>query len=203
VNPKPVSQERRFYELFRLQGELAGDSLAELSKSLLEGRSRHPRLRELELACDDVTAEVYDLAQRTLASPFEHGDVLALASALDDVVDLADEIGEKLELYRPGPASEHVKTIGEHLATAGAELARALERMDGLDDVDLRRDEIHRLETEVDQLQRTGLGELFGDAQRPAGEMLKWKDLYDLLARTMERCERVANLLAAIAVRPA
>jgi uncharacterized protein Yka (UPF0111/DUF47 family) len=203
VNPDPVPQERRFYELFRLQGELVGDSLAELSKTLLEGRSRHARLRELELACDDVTAEVYDLAQRTLASPFEHGDVLALASALDDVVDLAEEVGEKLELYRAGPASEQAKAMGEHLAAAGAELARVLGGVDGLAEVDLRRAEVHRLENEVDHLVRVALGQLFAQAELPAAELLKWKDLYDLLERTMERCERAANLLAAIAVRPA
>ena len=43
-----VPTERRFYELFRKQGELLSETLSDLSKSMLEGRSRHPRLRDLE-----------------------------------------------------------------------------------------------------------------------------------------------------------
>ena len=43
-----VPQERRFYELFKKMGELISETLGELSRSLLEGRSRHPRLRDLE-----------------------------------------------------------------------------------------------------------------------------------------------------------
>ena len=84
-----VPQERRFYDLFRKQGELVSETLSELSKSLLEGRSRHPRLRDLEHKCDDVTHEIYRLTDRTFVAPLEQDDLLRLASSLDDVVEVA------------------------------------------------------------------------------------------------------------------
>ena len=43
---------KRFYDLFRTQGQLVSETLTELSKSLLEGKSRHARLRDLEHQCD-------------------------------------------------------------------------------------------------------------------------------------------------------
>ena len=198
-----VPQERRFYELFRRQGELVSDTLTELSKSLLEGRSRHPRLRDLEHACDDVTAEIYQLAVRTFVTPIEQEDILALASALDDVVDLAEEVGDKLELYRVGQVTEPAKAIGECLASAGVELARALEHMEGFADLDERREEIHRLENEGDQITREALGRLFADDRMTATDLVKWKDLYDLLEQTMDKCESVANLLVTITIKNA
>ena len=84
-----MPRERRFYDLFKQQGKLVSDSLTELSKSLLEGRSRHPRLRDLEHRCDDVTREIYELTNRTFVVPMEQEDILSLASALDDIVDLS------------------------------------------------------------------------------------------------------------------
>jgi uncharacterized protein Yka (UPF0111/DUF47 family) len=196
-----VPQERRFYDLFRRQGELVSDTLAELSKSLLEGRSRRLRMCDLEHACDEVTSEIYALALRTHSAPIDQADIVALASAVDDVVDLAEEVGDKLDLYRVGPATEPAKMFGECLACAGVELARALDDMESFAGLDERRAEIHRLESEGDRINREALVQLFSNGSVTALDLVKWKDLYDLLEQTMDRCERVANLLLAIAIK--
>src|SRR5438093_7990914 len=104
-----VPTERRFYELFRKQGELLSETLSELSKSLLEGRSRHPRLRDLEHQADDVAHEIYNLVDRTFVTPIEQDDILLLASSLDDIVDLAEEVSDKIELYRCTVISDPAK----------------------------------------------------------------------------------------------
>ena len=198
-----VPRERRFYELFQRQGELVSDSLTELSKSLLEGRSRHPRLRDLEHACDDVTQEIYELAHRTFVTPMDQGDIMALAGSLDDIVDLAEEASDKLDLYRVTEVTDSAKSIGECLAAAGVEISRALEALESFDRLEERRTEIHRLENEGDRINREALGHLFSDDRMPAAELVKWKDLYDLLEQTMDKCEAVANLLATIAIKNA
>jgi uncharacterized protein Yka (UPF0111/DUF47 family) len=198
-----VPRERRFYDLFARQGTLVSDALTELSKTLLEGTSRHPRLRDLEHACDDVTREIYELAVRTFVAPMDQEDILALASALDDVVDLAEEASDKMELYRVGRATEHARAIGECLASAGEEIARALESLETFQGVEERRLEIHRLENEGDRITREALAQLFADDGLPATHLVKWKDLYDLLEDTMDRCEDVANLLATIQIKSA
>lgn len=198
-----VPRERRFYELFSQQGALVSDALTELSKSLLEGHSRHPRLRDLEHACDEVTREIYGLANRTFVTPIGQEDILALGSALDDIVDLAEEVADKLELYRVEQPTEPARALGECLAAAGVEIAQAVDRMETFEGVDERRLEIHRLENEGDRITREALGLLFSDDSRPATDLVKWKDLYDLLEQTMDNCERVANLLFAIAIKNA
>lgn len=198
-----MPRERRFYDLFRRQGELVSDALTELSKSLLEGRSRHPRLRDLEHACDEVTQEIYELAHRTFVTPMEQEDIMSLAGALDDVVDLAEEASDKLELYRVAEVTDSARAIGECLAAAGVEIARALDGLETFEGLDARRLEIHRLENEGDRINREALSRLFADDRMPATELVKWKDLYDLLEQTMDRCEQVANLLATIAIKNA
>jgi uncharacterized protein Yka (UPF0111/DUF47 family) len=192
----------KFYELFRKQGELVSETLTELSKSLLEGKGRHARLRDLEHQCDEVTHQIHNLVNSTFVTPIDQEDILLLASSLDDVVDLAEETGDKIELYEIRVISDAAKAMGEHLAKAGTEIAGALERLEGFAELKPHRLEIHRLENEGDRITREAIGALFSNVN-DAAELVKWKDIYDLLEATMDACEHAANVMETISIKNA
>jgi uncharacterized protein len=193
---------RRFYDLYRKQGKLVSETLAELSKSLLEGKSRHARLRDLEHQCDEVTHQIHNLANSTFVTPIEQEDILLLASSLDDIVDLAEETGDKIDLYQIHVISDAAKGMGELLAKAGTEIAAALDRLEGFAELKPHRLEIHRLENEGDRITREAIGELFAKVN-DAAELVKWKDIYDLLEATMDACEQAANVMETISIKNA
>lgn len=198
----PLTQGRRFFELFRRQGQLVSETLTELSKSLLEGKSRHARLRDLEHECDDVTHQIHQLVNNTFMTPLDPEDILLLVSSLDDIVDLAEETGDKVDLYGITAISDTAKQMGEHLAKAGIELAAALDQLEGFVGLKPHRAEIHRLEGEGDRITRLAIGDLFSRSH-DAAELLKWKDIYDLLEETMDACETAANALDTISIKNA
>jgi len=74
--------------------------------------------------------------------------------------------------------------MGEFLAKAGVEIAAAARSAGGLRAAEASPAEIHRLENEGDRLTRTAIGELFSTVS-DASELVKWKDIYDLLEATM------------------
>jgi uncharacterized protein Yka (UPF0111/DUF47 family) len=193
---------RRFYDLFRKQGELVSETLAELTKSLLEGKSRHARLRDLEHQCDEVTHQIHNLVNSTFVTPIEQEDILLLASSLDDIVDLAEETGDKIDLYQIHLISDAAKAMGELLTKAGGEVAAALDRLEGFAELKPHRLEIHRLENEGDRITREAIGELFAKVN-DAAELVKWKDIYDLLEATMDACEQAANVMETISINNA
>ena len=193
---------RRFYDLFRQQGELVSQTLTELSKSLLEGKSRHARLRDLEHRCDEATHQIHNLVNSTFVTPIDQEDILLLASSLDDVVDLAEETGDKIDLYQISVISDAAKAMGEHLAKAGIEVAGALDRLEGFAELKPHGLEIHRLENEGDRITREAIGELFSKVS-DAAELVKWKDIYDLLEATMDACEQAANVMETISIKNA
>jgi uncharacterized protein Yka (UPF0111/DUF47 family) len=133
----------------------------------------------------------------------EQEDILTLAGALDDIVDLAEEVSDKLVLYRVSQVTEPARAIGECLDRAGLEIARALESLDGFEGMEAHRLELHRLENVGDVIHREALGHLFSENNMPATELVKWKDIYDLLEETMDECEHVANVLNTIAIKNA
>jgi uncharacterized protein Yka (UPF0111/DUF47 family) len=198
-----VPQERRFYDLFKRMGDLTSETLSELSKSLLEGRSRHPRLRDLEHEADDVTHEIYTLVDRTFVTPLEQEDILLLAASLDDIVDLAEEVSDKVELYRCTTIAEPARKMGELLDSAGTEIKDMLDNLEGFKDLEAHRIEVHRLENEGDTITREALAHLFADDAMSAPELIKWKDIYDLLEATLDGCEHVANVMERISIKNA
>jgi uncharacterized protein Yka (UPF0111/DUF47 family) len=198
-----IPRERRFYDLFKRQGSLVSETLTELSKSLLEGRSRHPRLRDLEHICDDVTHEIYNLTNRTFSAPMEQEDILMLAHSLDEVVDLAEEVADKIELYGILMITDSAKEFGECLAKAGIELAKALALLEDFKGLDSVLKNVHQIENEGDQITRVALQKLFaGNHQTPA-DLIKWKDIYALLESTLDECESVAEIMETISIKNA
>jgi uncharacterized protein len=198
-----IPREHRFYELFMRQGSLVSETLTELSKSLLEGRSRHPRLRDLEHICDDVTHEIYNLTNRTFSTPMEQEDILMLAHSLDEVVDLAEEVADKVDLYGITTITDSAKEFGECLAKAGIELAKALALLEDFKGLEPVLKNVHRLENEGDQITRVALQKLFaGNHQTPA-DLIKWKDVYALLESTLDECESVAEIIETISIKNA
>jgi uncharacterized protein Yka (UPF0111/DUF47 family) len=198
-----IPRERRFYSLFKRQGGLVSETLTELSKSLLEGRSRHPRLRDLEHICDDVTHEIYNLTNRTFSTPMEQEDILMLAHSLDEVVDLAEEVADKVDLYGITTITDSAKEFGECLAKAGIELAKALALLEDFKGLEPVLKNVHRLENEGDQITRVALQKLFaGNHQTPA-DLIKWKDIYALLESTLDECESVAEIIETISIKNA
>ena len=198
----PVTRGRRFFELFQKQGEIVSETLTELSKSLLEGKSRHARLRDLEHECDDAAHAIHNLINSTFATPLDQEDIVLLASSLDDIVDLAEETADKIDLYRVQPISDAARQMGEYLAKAGVEIAAATKTLEGFAQLKPHRAAIHTLENEGDRLSRVAIGDLFS-GEKDASELVKWKDIYDLLEETMDACEHAANVMETIAIKNA
>jgi uncharacterized protein Yka (UPF0111/DUF47 family) len=198
-----IPRERRFYELFRRQGALVRETLTELSNVLQEGRNRHSRLRELEHTCDDVTHDIYNLTNLTFTTPIEQGDILLLAHALDQVVDLAEEVSDKIDLYEIVSITDSAKRLGECLAKAGIELGKALDMLEDFSGIDPVLQEIHRLENEGDSITRVALQKLFETNHPNPADVIKWKDLYSLLESTLDECQSVAEIIETIAIKNA
>src|SRR5213078_4652862 len=69
----------------------------------------------------------------------------------------------------------------------------AVANLEGFKNLGPHRLAIHSLENQGDRVTREALAQLFTDGASPS-DLVKWKDLYDLLETTMDQCEHVANV---------
>jgi uncharacterized protein len=200
-----IPRERRFYDLFEQQAATIVRAASLLERALDDVADRATCQREikaLEHQGDEITHEIVITLNRTFVTPFDHEDIYALASGLDDILDYIEEVADTANLYRITTIPEPARELTRLLTLAVTQLEQAIGKLEGGKGIDEHSAEVHRLEDVGDSTSRRAIAELFSD-QHPLLEVIKLKDLYGLLEDALDRCETVANVLEGIATKNA
>src|SRR5215207_8903014 len=200
-----IPRERRFYDLFEEQAATIVRSAGLLERALADAANLHtcqPEIKALETRGDEITHEIVSTLNRTFVTPFDHEDIYALASGLDDILDYIEEVADTANLYGITTIPEPARELTRLLTLAVAQLEQAIGKLESGKGIDEHSAEAHRLEDVGDSTSRRAIAELFSD-QHPLLEVIKLKDLYGLLEDALDRCETVANVLEGIATKNA
>src|SRR5215204_775424 len=198
--PSLISRERRFYDLFERQAATIVEAADLLELALTEGGNLAERQREikaLENRGDGITGEIVSTLNRTFVTPFDHEDIYALASGLDDILDYIEEVADTANLYGITTIPEPAHELARLLSRAVAQLEEAIGKLESGKGIEEPNAEVHRLEDGGDSISRHAIAELFS-GQYPLLEVIKLKDLYVLLEDALDRCEAMANVLEGI-----
>jgi uncharacterized protein Yka (UPF0111/DUF47 family) len=162
-------------------------------------------MKEHERRGDEVTHELVDMLNQFFVTPIDREDILALAHALDDVVDRLDAVCERLVLYRIGRIMPHMMEIAS-VAVEGCHelqfLIRSLRDMNDVQNIRLRVKRVHVLENKGDTLFHTALAEIFRDPQDPI-LLIKWKEILENAEDATDRIELVAKLVSSTVMKNA
>ena len=126
----------------------------------------------------------------------------ALAGALDDIVDFAEEAADQLALYNVEAPMEQAQAMAEVLVKCAEQVATSLRGLRNGLDVGAQLVEIHRLENDADRIQRSALADLFVAGIDPM-IVIRWKDIFDTLESAVDACETVANVLEGMTLKRA
>jgi len=196
-------KDHPFFDLF----EQAGANGLRAAELLDEMLATYPE--KAELARDIVLCEhegdriTYDTIQRlnsTFVTPIDRDDIVALASGLDDIVDLTEEVADYLGLYKIEAPMVQAEQLAQILREACRQIAEAIPRLRGFKDISRFTNEIHRLETEGDRATREAVASLFQTGIDPM-VVIRWKDIFERLEEAIDATENVANTLANIVVK--
>ena len=77
------------------------------------------RVKEYEVAGDELTHEIMVKVNKTFVTPFDREDIHRLASALDDVLDAIEEAADRIVLYRLGMLPAGDRRAGRGAAPGG------------------------------------------------------------------------------------
>ena len=200
-----LPRDREFFDLF----EEAGKNIqraAELLEQLLSDYPENSALAREILICeqhgDRVTHDIVHRLNNTFVTPIDREDILALASALDDIVDLIEEVADFLGLYKIEAPMEDAQKLASVLVHATRQIAEAMPRLRGFKDVSHYTVEINRLENDGDRIQREALGALFSEGIDPM-VVVRWKDIYERLEEAIDATEKVAYTLEGIVLKNA
>lgn len=132
--------------------------------------------------------------------PMAPADGHALATALDDIVDFAEQAADELSLYAVEAPMEQATLIADVLVGAGEQVAQALRCLRSGAEIAPHLVEIHRLENEGDRLSRDAVASLFAHGIDPL-VVIRWKDIFETLEQSVDACEKVAHVLEGISLK--
>jgi predicted phosphate transport protein (TIGR00153 family) len=123
-----VPNDREFFDLFE---EAAGNIVraADLLDQMLGSYPERADLARDILICeqdgDRITHDIIQRLNHTFVTPFDREDIIALASALDDIVDFIEEVADFLGLYRIEAPMEQAERLAAVLRDATRQISVA------------------------------------------------------------------------------
>ena len=126
----------------------------------------------------------------------------ALATALDDIVDFAEQTADALGVYGVEAPMEQSVELAKVLVAACDQVALALAALGAGDTEALEPalSEIHRLESDGDRVLRDGLACLFANGIDPM-VVIRWKDIFESLESSVDACQTVAHVIEGISLQ--
>ena len=196
-------KEREFFDLFEEAGKNAVRAAALLELMLEKWPDHGEALRDVvvcEQEGDRITNDIIQRLNQTFVTPFDREDIIALASAMDNIVDFIEEIADFLGLFRIEAPTDQAQRMGRVLHEATRHVNDAMPALRRLEDVRTFMLEVNRLESEGDRILREAVATLFDHGIDPM-MVIRWKDIYERLDDAIDSTETAMNIMSGIIIK--
>ncbi len=201
-----LPREEKYFDLFnRVAQQL--NICAQLQQKLFDDFDNRVeyanQIKDIEHICDELTHDIVKRLNKTFITPIDREDIHALATGLDDVVDAIEYTARRVVLYHLEEPTEHTRKMSDVLVRLALKLEDAVNALehDGQRVLQICT-VIHTLEEEGDTYHHDAVDKLFAHERDPI-TILKTKEIYEKLERTIDKCEDVANVLETIVLKNA
>ena len=204
---KLFPREIDFFEIFD-RAALNLTKAATLLVSLMENfdnlEERAKEIYEVEQEGDILTHEIMKKLHKTFITPIDREDIYALASRMDDVLDLIWGAVDRLSIFKIKSSTPDALNISKDLLKTTEAMHKAIHKLKekNYSHVQDYCIEINRLENMIDRDFRDALAKLFEEEKDPV-LIVKWKEIYEHLEDCADKCEDVANIIEGIVLKHA
>lgn len=194
---------------FELMGEVSDhliemvDLLEEFSENFRDFDQYCVRAKEIEKKADEKAHEIIDKLNKTFITPIDREDIYLLAHELDDIVDLVENVIQNIRLYKVTKKIEELDQFVPLIKSAAyflKELLLAFREQKYSDELVGIKIKIHELEDQADVIFAKGISRLFAEEKDPI-EVIKAKDILENMEDTMDKFQKVADIIEGIIVK--
>lgn len=198
-----LPEDRIFFTLFKEMAEKIGEAatiLDQVTHELPEGTEKCHKVRQLEHLGDEITRHIYEQLNESLITPLEPEEIARLAPAFDDVLDRIDWVAHQLCSYGIPQTNDVLKEYSYLIVISATEITHAIDELSLLKkgDVKVHVIEISRLYNLSTELLSRAILDLF--KTQDLLMIMKLKDIYEGMAKVMEKCNDVGHALNDIAL---
>lgn len=195
------------HDYFRLFSELAAnlDAAAQLLVRFMDDGDRKniaAAILEHEHVGDKIVHDIVRRLNKSFITPIDREDIYDLVATMDEVLDNIEAAADAMVLYRIAEPTEQAHAQARVIAKATPILKECMDRLEKPKDGDLdeRIIALNSLENDGDRIHREAVAALF-DGEMKCTDIIKWKDIYQLLEDAIDECENVANVIESIVLK--
>ncbi len=200
-----IPRDEKFYDLFREQAENIHDAARKLVTLFEDFRDVEKRVTEIKFVehkGDQLTHGLMMKLNKTFITPFDREDIHALGSALDDVLDLMDAVAGRLITYKVTAVTPGARQLSKVILHGAEILLRAVSQLNKPENILEYCEQLQHLEEEADRIKGECVARLFENSADPI-EVIKWKEIYEVLEATTDKVEDVADVLETVVLKAA
>ena len=203
--------EGKFFALFDQHADYIVDGSREFAQLMLNYADTEKRRKGIEAidvaerAADKVTHDTVLLLHKTFVTPFDRDSIHQLITQMDDILDLIQDVAESAMLYdlqRVTPEAQQLADLNQMCCERVKAAVGMLSNMDNAEAILKVCAEIDRLESDADRVMRAAMSKLFR-SEADVRQVIKLKDIYELLEAVSDKCEDVANVLEGVVLENA
>ena len=200
-----IPKDEKFYDLFE---ELAdkivegGKMFTDILNNYEQSEAKIAKLKEIEHEADIITHQTYEKMHKTFLTPLDREDIYNLVNKMDSVLDMIEAAAVRMQLYKIKKPADEIKELARILNEAVCRIKKIVHSLrDKKKYKEILEDcvEINTLENEGDIVLRMTMARLF-EREKDAIELIKWKEIFEILEKAVDRCEDVANLIQGVLI---
>ncbi len=203
-----LPKDRVFYQLFAevsitslemavLLKKMVNEPVFEIREQILS------QIEDLEHKNDDLTHKIFTELSRNFITPFDREDIHYLASSMDDVADYIFASAKKINFYRVNPMEDGIQKMAELIVQACENIKiavyelRNMKNMRQITDALVR---VNSIENQADDVFDFSIERLFA-TENDAKEVIKKREIYQVMENATDKCEDAANVIETIIVK--
>lgn len=195
---KILPKEEKYFEDFK-EMIFHIEEMAKFNKELFDAevpdKNNFLKMKPLEVRCDEISSRITKRLNKTYITPFDREDIFALVKRLDDISDMLLGAAARVDTFVIDKKINHADRMAAIVQEQINELGVAIQ------DLKVKRvnemKAVKDLESEADRVYQTAMKELF-EQETNAINLIKKKEILDLLERISDRCQSTANVILSI-----
>lgn len=200
-----IPRDEKFYDLFLDQAQNineAAQKLVAVFEEFTDVEKKVTEIKFVEHKGDQIIHGLMTKLNQTFITPFDREDIHALASALDDVLDLIDSVASRITMYKVRAITPGARQLARVVLHASEILVSAISQLSKPQNILEYCAQLTQLEKDADRIKGECIARLFENSGDPI-EVIKWKEIYEVLEATTDKCEDVSDVLESVVLKAA
>lgn len=202
-------KEDKFFNMLFKSAEIVNEAAMELKSNLksLEATDEWMRrISDLEHKGNDLVRDIVKELDEAFITPIDREDIYEIVKEMGNILDLINSLVHRFIMFDIKTSTEELECICSILVQATQELVSLMNEFKTHGCKSKKINEkiinISKMESKADEIFRNTVQNLFKCEKNPV-EIMKWKEIYQILENVVDNCEKVANIVERVVIKNA